>query len=441
MEGSTVWCSGHGVCRSASYLAVNDYNNSYELWDKDVNFGCQCDPGYMGPNCAQRKCKVGFDPVLADHFSRRYANWTLAFLTTSATVTITGNYSIRFFDYAGQPWMTEAISYGAPCADLIYALEHLPRGVIPNGTVRCLQFRDFKAIPRTDEPGLSKGNPFYGSKYTLVFPGNPGLLLPVEVETILDGSRPTLFDNTPVAVALTTRVGTVMKSPGIRTVTYANGFSGETTDYFKNRCLGIEVTLRAANTYDYLSGLTEMEFRLLARCLGEADGIPTFSASARVEGQEYAWDYGSIYSPHIIKLVDKTPNAVTDICLPNANTTSFQNIGQADPTRPLGVRKAMCINPNPPGFYAALYYDKRSTRFILLNRPAVDYSVQTMFWVYTTKGTAIMTTEHAVVFTDPTTPYLNSVYTTNSTKIYGSYKGNVDCETTVAGESGMVSGR
>ena len=42
------------------------------------------------------------------------------------------------------------------------------------------------------------------------------------------------------------------------------------------------------------------------RCLGDADGIAqSSSASGRVEGYAYTWDYGTIYNPHVVKLVDK----------------------------------------------------------------------------------------------------------------------------------------
>jgi hypothetical protein len=34
-----------GVCHTAHELAKLDANNVYELWDKDLNRGCLCDPG------------------------------------------------------------------------------------------------------------------------------------------------------------------------------------------------------------------------------------------------------------------------------------------------------------------------------------------------------------------------------------------------------------
>ena len=174
-EGDVTWCNGHGVCRSAESIANTDANNTYRLWDKDVNMACVCDQGYTGPNCNQKRCPIGFDPVLADQFSYRYSNWTVAIITSSASVTITGNFSLRFYDVYDNPWITEPIQYGASCGEIINALETLPGGVIPSGSVHCLFYPDFSKISPANEPGLSKGNTYFGQKYILTFPQNPGM--------------------------------------------------------------------------------------------------------------------------------------------------------------------------------------------------------------------------------------------------------------------------
>lgn len=38
-------CSGRGTCNTIEELALDDSNNSYELWDKEASMGCACDPG------------------------------------------------------------------------------------------------------------------------------------------------------------------------------------------------------------------------------------------------------------------------------------------------------------------------------------------------------------------------------------------------------------
>jgi hypothetical protein len=40
---------------------TNDY--AYSLWDKNMIFGCMCDPGYTGYDCGQRTCPTGDDPL------------------------------------------------------------------------------------------------------------------------------------------------------------------------------------------------------------------------------------------------------------------------------------------------------------------------------------------------------------------------------------------
>jgi hypothetical protein len=64
-------CSGHGKCRviadlptySAGFdagtsLVANSYN-----WDEKAISACVCDGGYMGPDCSQRYCPFGDDPM------------------------------------------------------------------------------------------------------------------------------------------------------------------------------------------------------------------------------------------------------------------------------------------------------------------------------------------------------------------------------------------
>lgn len=38
-------CSGHGTCETIEYLANDDNQNTYALWDKRSTMGCKCDPG------------------------------------------------------------------------------------------------------------------------------------------------------------------------------------------------------------------------------------------------------------------------------------------------------------------------------------------------------------------------------------------------------------
>jgi len=141
-------CSGHGVCKTAAQLAAADGGNVYKLWNKDATMGCECDPGYYGADCSQRKCKVGVDPLYLDDTSTvKYSIFDLAVLTTGATLDGfddgtpgggTGQFAIRFYDHAGEDWVTDPLDAGASCSDVLTALENLPNNVIPAGETLCV---------------------------------------------------------------------------------------------------------------------------------------------------------------------------------------------------------------------------------------------------------------------------------------------------------------
>ena len=91
-----ILCSGHGTCETIGYLATIDYNNAYRLWDEDITMGCKCDGGYTGPDCSQRICKYGLDPMYTPLNSPetsganvRVANFTYGIFTKTA-VTLSG---------------------------------------------------------------------------------------------------------------------------------------------------------------------------------------------------------------------------------------------------------------------------------------------------------------------------------------------------------------
>jgi len=141
-------CSGHGVCKSAKQLAEADGGNVYKLWNKDATMGCECDAGYFGPDCSQRKCKVGVDPLYLDDTSTiKYSIFDFAVLTTANTADFddgtplqgTGYWAIKFYDHSGEDWVTEPIAAGATCATVVAALENIPNDVIPAGQTECIK--------------------------------------------------------------------------------------------------------------------------------------------------------------------------------------------------------------------------------------------------------------------------------------------------------------
>jgi hypothetical protein len=412
-------CSGHGTCQTVKELADLDYGNYYELWDKDSTMGCKCDPGYYGPDCSQRECKFGFDPLYNDGYAtHRYANWTYVIYTLAPGVTVTGNYSIVFYDAHGEDWQTDPIDIAATCADVISALESIPNDVIPSSSVYCKA--DTTHYSYDDNWGTAyDGSISIHSRFTITFPENPGKLTQIKLNKFLDGDRPTLYTDESTSSTLGFFV-------------YANGFTGETHDLVPDRCDGVVVTLVEADgtTYynDYLGNLDVATTKLLKSCLGRSDGQTTQSALA---DDIYQWEYGTLLNPHLIKLVDTTALPITNICKSVDDFTIAGNTG-------------LCYNVKPPGFYAALYYDATLLKFFLFNPIASTYP-DAKFHVYTTTGYLQMVSNDIMAFDQikGQTPaqriagfHDTVMYTFNSSSVYADNTGDLSCENAPTNTSG-----
>ena len=269
------------------------------------------------------------------------------------------------------------------------------------------------------------GSFWNGIKYTLAFPGNPGVLKPLSFNWHLDGNRPTMY---------TTELESTLD-----VLVYANGFTGEYFEYFTQKCVGVDVNLVTLGespsqpTSTILGGLTPLEFRYLAACLGTADNLPDSSATVVVGGKTYTWDYGTTEWPHLVRLVDQTHSPTTDLC--DERSVVENEFASSSDTNRFGGRSGTvngrsCSLPSgesPPGFIAVMYYDPAAQFFKLLNRPGEDFSSTTQFAVFTTTGFAHMVSNSAKVYTNNLLPYSTTVYTVNTTNSFPSYRGNLDC--------------
>lgn len=369
-------CSGHGVCKTIRQLAKADNDNIYELWDKHSTMGCECDDGFDGPDCSERKCKYGIDPLYYDDSTTiKYSTWDFGILTSASTADFTdgmvdagtGYFAIRFFDMHGEDWVTEPIAYASTCETVLAALEALPNEVIPVNSLSCVLTEVAGEDPLNTATGtwsdsvdttyvnnrpirypaafwefaerssfLTLGAntvPMSGTIYRIKFAENPGALKEPEIEIYLDGKR----------ASIATADDETLITP-----VWTDGQQGESVDYFADICAGVTVTIStntvAGHQQVTLGGMTDAEEELLKACLGAAD----FDVGTNTE--KYDWDYGSDTYPHLIKLV---------------LTTASSGDG---------------------GYYAAVQYD--GTDFIVMNQFFVpDLEADDNFDVYTTKGT------------------------------------------------------
>lgn len=414
-------CSGHGLCQSAAEYATTESNNIYKLWDADTSMICRCDAGYFGPACEQRSCKIGFDPIYLMSHGPRFANYSYVIYIDSSSAAIYGNYTLIFHDVFGKAWHTPLISFNASCSQVTAALEMLPNNVIPAKSVNCVLFPQYHDLLEQDEPIYEASKMFYGLKYTLTFPKNPGVLKQPLVNTYINSRRSNLFSSS--------------SNHPPRSFVYPNGFSGEFQDYFENLCEGVDVNLQynPGQRYFYLSGLTPVEFRLLSQCLGDSDGNPsTSSETGMIGGVEYSWDYGTALNPHLVKLVDMTINPVTDLCPGDLNSR-----------RDGDVRCFSSGNAVNPGFFVPLIYDPLDKVFKVFIRAGLDYSSYTKFAVYTTKGVMQMVSPEVAITTDFRTFYSSVVYSVvaNSSRLISNssvYDGDLSCETNGANINGAL---
>lgn len=229
--------------------------------------GCDCDPGYAGPACADRTCSYGIDPLYTDDATVRVSQQTVRFETDVGS-DLSGTYALIFYDIHGDNYKTVALNLDGTgvfntvnhCVEVVNALKALPNKVVED--VGCTQ---------------SVINVNMGFEYTLTFTKNPGPLKQVKVDQHLVGSRTTVNVSS----------GTLLE------VTVHTKINGESVDYFPDRCEGLTVKILADTAADYtwttsgavrpgslgyISGvggpLSEPEMKLLRACLGDSDWNP-----------------------------------------------------------------------------------------------------------------------------------------------------------------------
>lgn len=133
-------CNGHGTCQT---VAQQKGTYEYVLWDKDMSRSCVCDPGYAGPDCSERKCGYGDDPLTRGQTTEK--QWVDIYTDRDGTndLSFSGQIRLRYTDYNGKTWTTDPVeitpfssTYDTTISDNIAdALNNLPNDVLSDVTV------------------------------------------------------------------------------------------------------------------------------------------------------------------------------------------------------------------------------------------------------------------------------------------------------------------
>lgn len=160
-------CGGHGTCESIRELGVKNGGTlfgpenaagpvAYDFWDANKTYGCRCDPGFFGPDCSKRTCKVGVDPLFLSSGTADFETWVLQVYHVTASANFGANswVRLRIFDFSGEMYITQPITVlddsvtGNPAlnaAAVTAAIKALPN----------LAFRDVTCEPMGAGPNLS----------------------------------------------------------------------------------------------------------------------------------------------------------------------------------------------------------------------------------------------------------------------------------------------
>jgi hypothetical protein len=135
-------CSGHGKCRTIRELQGGDVQG----WGGDHIQACLCDGGFFGPDCSQRLCPMGDDPMTlcdpnAPTQQVQRVSFTFNKPPPSPSAVIHDEASLTWTDARGERWSSQRIqgiwaSDAAGADSMRQALLNLPNHVLPSVTVQ-----------------------------------------------------------------------------------------------------------------------------------------------------------------------------------------------------------------------------------------------------------------------------------------------------------------
>ncbi len=91
--------------------------------------GCDCDPGYTGPDCSLRTCPYGIDPLF-DYTSNddivRHTKISFELFDASGVgaLALTGTIRVKFYDVYGENWITEPFDVSSQVGSFSIIIVH-----------------------------------------------------------------------------------------------------------------------------------------------------------------------------------------------------------------------------------------------------------------------------------------------------------------------------
>jgi len=462
-------CSGHGVCKTIKQLATADNNNIYELWDKDKTMGCYCDQGYFGPDCSQRACKAGVDPLYLDDTSTvKYSIFDFATLVTTKNTDETptnklfsdgqynskqGYWAIRFFDYSGEDWLTAPIVAGAECSDIIAALEDLPNNVIPPGKTFCT--RAHRGVTTPTAQGAFDGNNTFDAQHPNFVNGEENRNLHNHPYQIYYNMAIWEAATSPLLAEISPDTELSMFTEISSPEAAAAAAAGETTTstelfgyIYRLKFYGNPGKLPEPSIEVYLDGKRPS---LVAASTESQDGIDA-DLSGKVitkvwtDGQQGEFnDYFADHCDGVTVTIDITAQKLASLttdemkllkrCLGDSDfdTSNNQDVFNWDTGSvyyPHLIKLTRSVTTVVDGgYYAALWYDEDVEEFKLVNPFRTPDEFETdEYEIYTTKGTFALTSNHSqAIFSFAS----KNIYMVNATydQVAGQeYDGDVSCE-------------
>lgn len=113
-------------------MSIGSEHSGYTGWDSTKIMVCKCDAGHTGPDCSERLCPTGDDPLTTGQVPEVQR---VKFVDASSAIA-SGQFSLTYTDSKDRTFTTWAIDVAtATRYSISEALQALPNSVVPSVTV------------------------------------------------------------------------------------------------------------------------------------------------------------------------------------------------------------------------------------------------------------------------------------------------------------------